>query len=107
MLKRLSRSDAVDLVHHCLEQGRVRWGGHFRKSLAEEKDVTLTDVWNVLRSGNIYEEPEQDIRTGDWKYRLEGHEAGGKWLAVVLTLRDENETFLITIFSIEAKRRKT
>ncbi len=59
----------------------------------------------MLRSGAIYDEPEQDIRTGDWKYRVEGHEPGGKWMAIVLTFKTTERAFLVTIFSIESRSR--
>jgi hypothetical protein len=104
-LKRVSRSEAVDLVRHCLDEGLVQWGPHFVKALADEQ-LVMIDVTNVLRLGTIYEEPEQDIRTGDWKYRVEGHEPDGKWLCIAITFREEENVFLITVFSVESRRKK-
>ena len=77
---------------------------HFRDELANES-ITSQDAWTVLRSGSIYDEPEQDIRTGDWKYGVEGYEPGGKWMAIILTFRSTERAFLVTIFSIESRSR--
>jgi hypothetical protein len=104
LMARISRQEATDLVRHCLEDGEVRYGKHFREALAEE-DVTFPDAWAVLRGGIIYEEPEHDIKTGEWKYRIEGHEPEGKWLVVVLSFKAVDTTFLITVFSVDSRRR--
>ncbi len=77
---------------------------HFREELANES-ITFEDAWIVLRSGSIYDEPEQDIKTGEWKYRVEGYEPDGKWMAIVLTFKRTDRALLITIFSIESRRR--
>ena len=70
-VKRLSRTVAADLVRHCLSAGRVIPGRHFKEELANE-GLDILDAHNVLRTGNIFQEPEPDIRSGDWKYRMEG-----------------------------------
>jgi len=93
---------ALDLLHHCLEDGGIKHGGHFREELAKEK-LSYEDVWGVLVRGRIFDPPEQDIRTGEWKYRIEGREAGGKWVVIVLSFKTVDLAFLITVFSIEAR----
>ena len=95
----LSRAEAVDLVRHCLSAGRVIPGKHFREELANE-GLDILDAHHVLRTGNIFQEPEPDIRSGDWKYRMEGTDLEGKPLAVVFCFKDESTGFLITVFSI-------
>jgi hypothetical protein len=100
----LRRQEALDLLHHCLEEGEIVPSRHFRDELANES-VTFEDAWIVLRSGAIYDEPEQDIKTGEWKYRVEGHEPDGKWMAVVLTFKSTDRALLITIFSIASRSR--
>ena len=103
-VERLSRQEAVDLVRHCLEHGSVIQSGHFRKELFDE-GVEFDDALLVLRSGQIYDEPEHDIRKGEWKYRMEGYEPGGKWLVIVFSFKAEDERFLITVFSVQSRRR--
>jgi hypothetical protein len=41
--------------------------------------------------------PEQDIKTGQWKYRIEGTNADECRVAVVFTFRHEQAVF-ITVF---------
>ena len=68
-----SAQEAVDLLHHCLEDGEVIFGRHFRDELSNER-LSVEDAWVVLRSGTIYLPPEQDIKTGEWKWKVEGYE---------------------------------
>jgi hypothetical protein len=44
-------------------------------SARKQKTTTASpsDVLSVCRSGAVTTVPEQDIRTGDWKYRIEGY----------------------------------
>jgi hypothetical protein len=98
-VKRLSRTEAADLVRECLSAGRLIPGKHFREELANE-GLDILDAYYVLRKGNIFQEPEPDIRSGDWKYRMEGTDLEGKPLAVVFCFKDESTGFLITVFSI-------
>ena len=95
----LSRAEATDLVRNCLSAGRVISGKHFREELANE-GLDIFDAYNVLRMGIILHEPEPDIRSGDWKYRIEGTDLEGKPLAVVFCFKDEATGFLITVFSM-------
>ena len=80
-------------------------GDHFQDELAKE-GIEFVDVYPVLRTGRIYEEPEPDIRTGEWKYRIEGHEPGGGWLCIVFKFLEEDSTFLITVWSVEHRRKR-
>jgi hypothetical protein len=97
--------EAVDLLHYCLEDGGVKHGGHFRQELAKE-ELSYEDAWGVLRRGRIFDPPEQDIRTGEWKYRIEGREAGGRWVAIIFSFKTFELAFLIPVFSIEARGKK-
>lgn len=101
----LNQQEATDLVRFCLgEGGSIIPGKHFRAELVAE-GITFEDAWGVLRTGQIFDPPEQDIRTGEWKYRLEGHEPGGKWIVIVLTFKSLEHTFLITVFSVKTRKR--
>ena len=101
----LKVQEAVDLLRRCLEDGEVIPSAHFRAELAKEK-ATFVDVWTILRNGQIYDPPEQDIKTGEWKYRIEGHAADGQWLVVVFCFKSAEQTFLITVWSIELRRKR-
>jgi hypothetical protein len=104
MLARLEVQEAQDLLRHCLETGSVIPGRHFRDELIKEA-VSIVDAWSVLRSGRIYNPPEFHVGSQEWNYRIEGHEPGGKWLAVVFSFKAMDTTFLITVFSVESRRK--
>ena len=93
------------MLRACLQNGRVHYRSHFADALRDE-GVDLTDAWQVLRSGRIYAPPEEDMRTGEWKYRIEDHEPSGKWLAIVFSFKRVDEAFLITVFSVKGQEKK-
>jgi hypothetical protein len=105
-IDRLAAQEATDLVRHCLEEGEITWGPHFRNALQEES-FGIEEVFDVLQHGNIYDPPEPDIRTGEWKYKAEGYITDGQWVAVVFCFKAADRTFLITVFSVESRRRPT
>lgn len=104
-MNRLSRVEAEDLVRHCLEDGFLIESCHFKEELANE-GLEFEDALLVLKSGRIYDEPEPDIGTGEWKYRIEGYEPGGKWLVIVFCLKAVDRMFLITVFAARSRSRK-
>jgi len=79
---------------------------HFREELSNE-GVSYEDAHTVLRYGIIYDPPEENMKTGEWKYRVEGHEPGGKWMVVVFSFKTIERANLITIFSVQSKRRRS
>jgi hypothetical protein len=54
---------------------------------------------------HLHAPPEPDIKTGEWKYTIEGSAPDGTWLCVVFSFKYINVACLITVFSVEAKRR--
>ena len=104
MVDRLEIQEAEDLLRHCLESGEVIPGRHFRDELQKEA-VSMLDAWAVLKTGKIYNPPEFHVGSQEWNYRMEGHEPGGKWLAIVFSFKAVDRTFLVTVFSVESKRR--
>jgi hypothetical protein len=87
-----------------MDSGSVRIGKHFRDELQNEKK-TMLEAEFVMLGGAVYEAPELDVRTREWKYRIEGYDFDGTWLAIVFTFKDRRSAFLITVFSIEKRSR--
>lgn len=94
---RLSKQKAQQLLRRCLESGIVEPHPHFIDALKED-GLDLMDVMPVLKSGIIYDEPEFSVRFQHWRYKVEGREIGGKWVAIVFTFITDNELLLITAF---------
>src|SRR5439155_20263087 len=92
---------ALILLGRCLEVGEVILGRRFRGALLSEgvPSKTLGQCYGGGKSSEI------DVRSREWKYRIEGHEPGGKWLAIVFSFKTIARAFLITVFSIESRRR--
>jgi Domain of unknown function (DUF4258) len=95
----LSKQDAVKALRHCLEDGDVVPTKHFRDEL-EAEELTMADALYVLRKGNVYNEPELDVRLQEWNYRIEGTDGEGRRLAIVFSVPEDDLGRLITIFSI-------
>lgn len=104
-LARLSRSGALTLLRECVRTGKIIPGKHFREELANE-GLILPDALRVLKTGNIFREPELDPKTGEWKYRVEGNEVDGRWLSIVFCFKEEDAVFLVTAFSERPKGRR-
>lgn len=60
-----------------MQRGTIIPGRYFRDEL-EKDGLNLQDAVRVLKTGNIFHEPEPDTKTGDWKYRVEAP----KWTAM-------------------------
>jgi hypothetical protein len=103
-LKRMSNSEAVGVLRGCLADGQVIPTKHFRDELANE-GLDFQDALCVLGKGTIYDPPEPDIKTGEWKYGVQGREPGGKHLKIVLSFRTINQVLLITVFSISGRHQ--
>ena len=58
----------------------------------------MEDVLRVCRAGAISIAPEKDIRSGGWKYRIEGHTVDREAVALVFTFRLETHAVIITVF---------
>ena len=74
----MSRPKAASKLRDCLEHGKVIPIKHFRDELANE-GISFQDAHDVLRLGIIYDPPEEDTRTGEWRYRIEGNEPVNGW----------------------------
>ena len=102
----LGLQEALGLLRQCLEQGKVRPGRHFRQELMNES-LEFADAWHVMgKTGNIFDPPEHDIKTGEWKYTIEDHETDGKWLAIVFSFKSLDQAFLITAWTVAAREKK-
>ena len=101
----MARPQAVRQIRQCLATGRIIPTRHFRDELANEK-LDFQDALRILKTGHIYDEAEQDVKSGDWKYRCEGSVLDGKSFAIVIRFEAVDTLYLITVFSIRPKERR-
>ncbi|MGD0294585.1 MAG: DUF4258 domain-containing protein [Terracidiphilus sp.] len=98
-LSAVTTSLALDMLRDCLSDGNVIPGKHFLEELSKE-GLTIPDAWQVLQHGCIFKPPELDIRTGEWKYTIEGYVPDGMKLAIVFSFKEIDRTYLITVFAL-------
>ncbi len=92
----LARSAAKHRLNGCLDEGTAIYTKHFREELVND-GFSMEDILFVCRSGTILMEPEQDTKSGHWKYRIEGKTLDMRGAAIVFTLRPQ-QAVLITVF---------
>ena len=104
MQKCPSTAGAKRLLGETLERGGLRRTDHFLKQLAE-RNLDILDAREVMRSGEIYQPPEQDPKTGEWVYKIEGWTSDRDWLVIVFRFGRKRTAVLITIYEDETRRR--
>ncbi len=65
----------------------------------------MVDALSVLKTGTIYNPPEFHVGSQEWNYRIEGHEPDGKWLGIVFSFKAVDTVFLVTVFSVESRKK--
>ena len=93
----LGNDQAKAKLNRSLEEGQVVYSRHFRDELAKDA-LDMEDVRTVCRSGAIGMAAEKDVRTGNWKYRIEGITADRRHVAVVFTFIRKQAAMFITVF---------
>ena len=81
----------------CLARGQVIFTRHFLEELRNDT-LTMQDVLTVCRTGVVVDPPEPDIRSGEWKYRIEGRTLDQDLVVVVFCFRAEDGAVFITVF---------
>jgi hypothetical protein len=91
-LMRAARRREIDL-------GTIEPSWHCRRESIPKRGVSLSDVINVLRDGEIVREPEWDAGHEQWKYRVECIDTEGDELCAITVIFDADATLLIvTVF---------
>lgn len=72
----MTDDEALNQVRELVaEGGRVVWSRHAQDRM-EERDVTATQVLNVLRRGTVAESACWDVSNQNWKLGIQGISAG-------------------------------
>lgn len=95
----LTPDEAKRKIALFLEDGTVEPSFHCRRESMRKRNVTMLDIVNALKTGEIIREPEWDDEHQDWKYRVEGVDTEGDELTAVTIIFDVNLTlFIVTVF---------
>ena len=95
---RKSGTEAEKLLRQRVSEGRVRLSKHFRDRL-EDRRCSVEDALAAIAKGAVYAEPELDVRTGDWNYRIEGNDLAGRAMKILFCFKPEGIALLITVMN--------
>ena len=96
---KLSAKDAKRIILLILEEGTIEVSFHCRSQRMQERGVTMVDLVEALKNGEIKREPEWDEEQCNWKYRVEGEDTeGDELIAITLIIEADMELFIITVF---------
>lgn len=94
--ERLSLDDALDLIKHILENGRIVYSGHLRDRM-NERSFTMQDITCAMETGTVIEQ-EFDEENRNWKYKIEGKTIENDTAVVVSAVIERNKILIITVF---------
>lgn len=93
----LDAATARKIIRTILDAGRTYPTGHFKKRLAD-RNINMQDVLAALKRG-IVTQSESDLKTGEWKYTIEGKGIDADPVKVIINIfPEENRIVLITVF---------
>ena len=96
---KLLPDEAKQKILTILSQGKVEPSFHCRKESMPKRGVTMFDLVNALKTGEIRREPEWDDEHGNWKYRVEGEDIDGdELIAITLILEADFTLYIVTVF---------
>lgn len=101
----LTEPDLRRVIDRALaHEGRFVYGARIFEKLATH-GVSMVDLVHVCRHWEVLRSTRFDY--GEWRYRIEGPNTDGKWMAVVLSIQPAPERAVaITAFQF-ARGRKT
>ncbi|MFL6215824.1 MAG: DUF4258 domain-containing protein [Blastocatellia bacterium] len=96
---KLLPEEAKRIILLILEQGYVEYSHHCLKDSMPRRQVTMLDVVNTLRKGQIVRNPEWDEEHQNWKYRVEGVDSEADELTVITVIFTADLTlYIVTVF---------
>lgn len=94
-----SANEAKDKIQVILNDGMVELSVHCRRESMPKRGVTMLDVVNALRLGEIRRAPEWDDVHSNWKYRVEGEDIDGdELIAITLIIESDLTLYIVTVF---------
>lgn len=91
--------EAKRIILLILEEGDVELSSHCLKDSMPKHHVTMLDVVNTLKTGEILRDPEWDDEYMNWKYRVEGVDIDGdELIAITVIFTADLTLYIITVF---------
>jgi hypothetical protein len=94
----MAPAQAVAALRACIESGEVILTKHAIDEMLAD-GISRIELFRVLENGNIFQPAEQDMKTGEWKYRVESN-ITGRPIASVFKFVRIDRTVIITVFEV-------
>lgn len=98
--KRLSKRKATRIFRDAAQDSSRVYVTVHAESRMEDRDITLTQILKVLRTGTIYDGPEDNPLYDNWECGVKGFSAGENIRLRVGIERDEKDITIITVFKV-------
>ena len=95
----MTPAKATRLLRECIEHGSIIPTNHAIERMVE-RHISREELFQVLQSGHISRPAEQELKTGEWKYRVEGHTLG-RAVAAVFKFVQIGRAVVITVFEVK------
>ena len=93
-----TKFQATSLIKKIVKSGFIRTTKH-AKDRMKERDITNQDILWAFKYGKVIDEPEPDIKTGYWKYKIIGNAIDSDDLKITVVINEkENYLLVITVF---------
>lgn len=93
-------ADATKRINECAKDQNlsITLTGHAKDQMLD-RDLIMGDLRHVLRSGFVYDEPEEATQAGFFKYRIEGTtpNSDGRTVRVVVIPSGGHELKIVTV----------
>lgn len=96
---KLTPDEAKRKITLFLNEGTMQLSFHCRQDSMWKRKVTMPDIVNTLKTGEVIRESEWDDAQQNWKYRVEDVDTEGDELTAVTIIFDVSMTlFIVTVF---------
>lgn len=97
VVMRLNQRSVLSSIQQlALDSRRVFITSHAQERMAE-RSITDSDVFSVLRKGNLKGDPSPGQSNGEWKCKMVAKLKGTREIGVVTILKQESKLIIVTV----------
>jgi len=95
---KLSRSRAKEILRIAADDSSLVFLTVHAQKRMRERNITLTEILRILRSGRIIDGPAENLIKGNWECTVNGFSAGKNLQVSVAIERDEKNIIVVTVY---------
>jgi hypothetical protein len=93
-----SNRHTIKAIRKFLNEWQVTWKRHMKERM-EERNISISDVMNIVDAGKINGPPEYDDKYGCYEYHIAGRDLDGKKRTLIVGINEKEEVLeLITVY---------